>query len=330
MTPAFKKQLLYMVLSTLLTMGLAEGIVRFQDGGMLSQIHCYQPAAEGPYGFIPGCTQKLPSPEGGSWELVVGEDGLRAPSTGSWLIAGDSQVLGMGLSSDKTWMKEVKAKNLGIPGYGVQDALEAAGARVEEGGIEGVIVVVNAANDWEEALKPLKERYTVLGGWLLKPQDAARWAGRFFGTPLTTSHLLVHAVQLIGRDWSRNLSQERFTASPWGMEAEARTQAARKIALALNAFHAQYPELPFYVLILPVDFSTSEERARAVLPASYLENAPWKDETPWTELLTMIPELNKIDLRADLTQAADFQRGDYHLSEHGHARLSARLKEVVP
>ncbi len=343
------RQFLYMLLSTLFTLAVAEATVRWADGGALPQLDCYRTEA-GRLALDPGCARRLPSAGGGTWELRIGADGLRevpgrpAPGASSpaWLLAGDSQVLGMGVADGATTAAAAARLGLwvapvGVPGHGLEEALAQAEARLEAepASVAGVLAVVNAANDWSEAGRPALERYAVLGGWLISRQNSATVWGRFFATPLARSHFLVQAVSLAGRDWSEEPQARRLAESPWGMPPQidatatgGRREAARLLSLALHSFAARHPEVPLRAVLLPVDFSTSGARARAVLRADLIGGLalpPWQDAAPWTELLGMIPDVQVIDLRDDLTEPSHFLDGDYHLSAAGHTVVAACL-----
>ena len=128
----------------------------------------------------------------------------------------------------------------------------------------------------------------------------------------------MYAVSLLGRDWSEDPQARRLADSPWGMGEERRRAAARRIALALHSFAARNPEVPLWAVWLPVDFATSEARARAALREDLLSGRPWEVSAPWEELGAAMPGLRVIDLRGALTAPAHFQVGDYHLSAEGH------------
>jgi hypothetical protein len=238
-----------------------------------------------------------------------------------------------------TWVARLQAQgwaivSAGVPGHGVDDALAHADALLDVLHPRGVVAVINAANDWAEADTPLPRRCTVVDGWLLRPSDTNRLVGRFFATPLAASHLLSYAVTLLGRDHGDDPARRRFADSPWGQHARDPASTSREaaaIAGAVARFSVAHPGLPLYLLLLPVDFETSEARARAVLPAALLDaTAPWREPGYWDELRAELPVVPVVDLHAALADPTDFLDADYHLSPAGHAVFAERLGAALP
>lgn len=349
--PSFARQIVYMCLSTTLALIAAEGVVRVADHGALPRLDCYtltETTGAGGITLAPACDRQLPSLNG-SYRLRVGPDGSRPPFVSTdvppWLVVGDSQVLGLGVAETEIWPVVAQAAGchvmgLGVPGWGIADALAGAERNIPLLHPQGLVVVLNEANDWVENTIPVQERYRVTEGWLMRPEDLQKPLGFFFETPLSRLHLLVYAVQILGRDLNQDLNVQRLIESPWGLSAlrpnseqlSPRQEAINKIARALNAFSAQHPDLPMKVLLLPVDFATSEARAKEVFSAEFLSHLkvhPWEDNSPWEEFLERVPELSLIDARPVLTAPTDFLQGDYHLSAAGHQHLGTLIAQEL-
>lgn len=343
--PTAARGAVYAIVSTVLSLGVAEGVVRWADHGALPQIDCYEPlpavssggsTAPATIRLQPGCHRTLGRPDGGAWTLDVDVDGVRAPVAGPpsprpWLVVGDSQVLGMNVDVADTAVARltaagVPARGVGVPGHGVEDALGFA-ERLLRRDERGVIVVVNGANDWTEVGLPVTGRYAVAGGWLVPPDRRDTVAGRFFASPLSASHLLTYGVVLAAHDWSQDPAEKRWTDSPWGLPPAARATASARIGAAIAAFHAAHPALDLRVVLLPVDFSTSEARAGVVLAAPHLADAPWRDPSPWAALAAALPPVPYLDLGPLLEQSADFLDGDYHLSPQGHGKMAVAVAD---
>lgn len=329
------RQLAYAVVSTGAALAAAETIVRWSDGGTLPQIDCYEHVLASAERretilFRPNCARDLSDAHGGRWTLRVADDRLRAlplpPPEHPWLIVGDSQVLGMGVDAAEIAVTRlgragVSVRGVGVPGHGVEDALGFAETLLTPDS-RGVILVVNGANDWVEAGRPVAQRFAVRGGWLVDPARADGLAGRFFASRLPWSHFLTYLVVLTAHDWRVDPAEKRWRDSPWGLEGKEREHAAHIIAGAIQTFAAAHPTLPVRVTLLPVDFSTSEARAKAVLSADHLRTMPWTDASPWQELREALGEVPYLDLGPTLADSADFLRDDYHLSVEGHEKMA--------
>ena len=114
-----------------------------------------------------------------------------------WLAVGDSQVLGLGVPDSATFSAIVtrqgfKMANAGVPGHGVEDALQHAAYLLPLLKPKGILVAVNQANDWEEVGHLASERLRVRGSWLLQPADATGWVGAFMASPFSHSHFLFY------------------------------------------------------------------------------------------------------------------------------------------
>ncbi|MDP2310697.1 MAG: hypothetical protein Q8P18_32065 [Pseudomonadota bacterium] len=340
--PSVATQLLYAALSTGVAIGVSEGVVRVADQGALPQLDCYAdtPAA-GAAGatilLVPGCARVLILPNGGVWTAETDGDGLRrlpdGPPGAPWLVVGDSHVFGMNAEGGETFVAGLRAagvpaRPVGVAGHGVADALDHA--RRLRDGARGVLVLVNGANDWAEEGLPVRERYRVEGGWLLSPDAAARFPGRFFASPLARSHLLTYSMVLGAHDWGEDIAEGRWRSSPWGLAPDERAAATASIARDIRAFALENPDIPTRVAILPVDFALTEARARAVLPTARLDAAPWAVPGPWSDLRAALADVPTLELTPFFRDPTDFLEGDFHLSRAGHAKMTRALLEWLP
>ena len=202
-------------LSCLVTLGCAEGLVRFVDGGAMPMIHLFEETKAGGIQLSPGEDMKVMRAGTEPWTLAVSEAGFRAsdtqaapPAAGSWLAVGDSQVMGNGVEAHEAFPALITDPdgrpmvNAGVPGFGVSDAIDRAEALIPTLRPAGVVVIVNQMNDWDETTAPVGQRYVVRGGWLLDSVDDGTLRSDFLASPLSRSHLFFLVGQLALRDWS--------------------------------------------------------------------------------------------------------------------------------
>lgn len=301
-----------------------EAVMRVVDGGALPQLDCYV-TDEAQVLFAPGCRRMLRSPEGPLWSFTTDASGDRfpAPTGPSWVIAGDSQVLGMHLPVDDAFVTRLGAPAtvLAVPGHGPDDMVAQVRSRLNPDA-RGVVFVVDGMNDWFEAGRPASTRYVVTGGWLLPADHAPAWARAWFGSPLAHLHLPTAIVMLAGHDWSTSPAERRWAEGPFPTP-----EKGAAIGALLLGFAREHPGLDVRVVWLPADFATSEARARAVLPESALAAAPWDDHRPDDALHTAVGGLPWLDLRPRLADPADFLPHDGHLSAQGHRVVADALRE---
>ncbi|MCB9665489.1 MAG: hypothetical protein H6732_15360 [Alphaproteobacteria bacterium] len=319
------------LLSLVLSLAVAEGIVRLADGGAFAQLRAFAADAHDGVVMVEGA-YAVRRPDGRHTTVTLGPHGLRRtpPSDGpTWLLLGDSQALGLGVADDEAMAAVATARGpvrvlpVAVPGYGVGDALRRAGSLLDALHPDGVLLLVNQANDWDEAGRPVETRYEVGGGWLL-PRSAPAWARSFFATPLSGSHLLHHAVVVLAAD---------LEAVPpvWTTDADATARATARLAADVQQFAAAHPGLPLRVAYLPLDATTSPERA-AASPYAALLRGPTPDLL--AALRTALPGHAVVDLTPALGDPSSFLEHDYHLSPEGHGRVAevlvAALAEPSP
>ncbi len=329
-------------ISALIAGVAAEAVVRNADDGGLPTLGIF--ATDGDRIVLaPDACARMLRLDGGVYTICTDADGMRkasgAVTSGGWLVVGDSQVLGMGVADDETFAAyasrgpsdgsgsaPVRLINAGVPGYGVADARAQANALVPILHPDGVIFVVNQANDWDEGVERATVRTTVRGGWLLTAENAQGIGAWFWATPLSRSHLLYHG-------WMQLYSARPGSADPSGGaslglgSAKAVAPITKALAAEIQAFAASHPTLPTVAVFLPADAATSEARA-AMSPFAHT-GSPWSDTSlrdAFQEALWSVPLL---DLRPALAAPDSFLHQDYHLSPAGHARVAAALAPTL-
>ncbi len=217
--------------------------------------------------------------------------------------------------------------NAGVPGHGVADALARAEHLLSDGAPRGVLVVVNQANDWEEALQPAAERYAVVGGWLLQ-EPAASW---FWGTPLSRSHLLYFTGLLLAVEGPAALAGASADPPRWLVAPQEMAPTSAAMGAAIVDFAAAHPGLDVRAAFLPVDVAAARSRRGASPFGSRLGGArPWEETTLRDQLIAALGGLPTVDLLPILKdRPAAFQDRDYHLSVEGHAQVAAALREAL-
>lgn len=236
-------------LATALALGLSEGVVRALTSGIRPELDCYTQTGE-VVQFRPACTRELNGP-GGRWSVAFGADGFRDRPEGvggaKVLVVGDSQALGMYLPGHQTLgpalrARGVAARVLGVPGYGVLDAMALAD---REAGRATVVLLVNAANDWDEPTA-VNTRYAVRGGYLVTATHADGWMAGTLATPARHSMFVVWGIASLASPPASVVSD------PAPVLAALRHAAGAGIGIAYLPF-AGRPELPADLLHLRLD-----------------------------------------------------------------------------
>ena len=166
-SPSLRTRLVILCISSLVTLGLAEVLVRFVDNGAMPMIHLFTHGPDKSIILRPGSQMRVASGQREPWTLRISEAGFRvtdgtpSPAPGHWLALGDSQVMGSGVEADATFsawtrLSDGPVHNAGVPGYGVEDALRAAAPVIAKWQPAGVIIVINQMNDWDEVSKPIE------------------------------------------------------------------------------------------------------------------------------------------------------------------------------
>ena len=336
-SPSIKARVTIMAISSAITAGLCEGLVRLADGNATPMIPLFQQTDAGDIRLIPDGTARISAPVGEPWEIHTNAAGNRdagtTPSETAWIVVGDSQVMGNGVANHEPFpallsIDDEPAHNLGVPGYGVGDALWAATQHLDQHPAAGVVIIINQMNDWEEVSAPVGQRYGVRGGWLLKSEDAEGARGAFLASPLSRSHLFFLLGHLVLRDWDAPAPEPpRWMTSP----AEERASTMR-MAAAVMAFAEAHPKTRVIPAYLPADVYATPQRADDTpLPSTGWEDGPlpWDDRRLAEQLLTALSDLEPLDLSPVLNGDQYFLKGDYHLSPEGHRAVADLIQSRI-
>ena len=289
-----------------LACGLSEAMLRVGDGNAFPQLDVFE-MREGQTRLQANATARLRRVDGSIYTVRTGSQGLRLPLGDRGLVVGDSQVLGFGVEDDETFAARLGWLNAGVPGHGVVDALQHAGEVIASHHPPSLLVVLNQANDWEEGMRPAGERYVVRGGWLGSATHGHSVGASFWSSPLAQLHILAYPSLMIFRQ-------------PPPAAASTDPALALEFRTAFDALRSAWPEVAMRVAYLPADAATSE--ARAAQSPLGLPGTPWSDSTVRDATAAAFAGTNFIDLQPALSDPANFQEGDYHLSKAGHAAVA--------
>ena len=329
------------VASLLATFGAAEAVVRLVDGGGLPSLPIFAQLADGLIVLQSDVEVRHRHQNGHVYTLTTAAYGLRGPAPADigpargWLAVGDSQVLGLGVGDSSTFSaiataRDVPMANAGVPGHGVEDALAHAAILLPLLRPKGVLVVVNQANDWEEAGHPVQERLRVRGSWLLQPADAEGWKGAFMASPLSRSHFMFFAAQLLHVTFAPRRPAPQSPA--WLSRPGGEEPTTARMADAIRVFAKAHSEVQTIVCFLPVDVATSPERvAKSPFRSLLGDRQPWQDHDLRDQLARELAGVRFIDLLPTLTDHPEaFLDDDYHLSQIGHALVADTIvRDIV-
>ncbi len=320
---------LKVLLSVLAVLLLAEGIVRSLDLGALPRLRLFVEGGAPGIGLKPSSAASVRNRDGRIVVVRTDRYGLRVvpggPDRGGWLAAGDEQVLGPGVRSEEHFAALLAARGtpvhvMGVPGYGVGDAVRLAESLLDPIQPRGVVFFVDQSTDWEEEA-PITERMAVVGGWLLDREDATGPLAAVLGSPLARLHLVYYAeAYLMALGVGR-------PAPEWVRDPAGQSERSRRMAQLLDGFAARHPDLPVLVAFLPADFAASPERAGVSPYATWVREAPrppWEDTTLRDQLDAALA-LPLVDLKPDLGAPDAWIRGDRLLSPVGHHAVAERL-----
>ena len=321
------------LVSLALTVGVAELLIRWADGGALPHLRLFHEEA-GAITLLAEAAATLRRADGGTFTVATDAHGLRVgasarPGPGAPLVVGDSQVLGMGVSAEEAFPARLGAHNAGVPGHGLTDALARAEALLPALQPRALVVIINQANDWEDGTTPLTARMAVRGGWLIDRTRAEGPMGRlFWASPLSRSHLL-YLSSLLLRGPAPDAGPPAWMADPAGQQPQSEALAA-----AVHAFAAAHPALPLTLAFLPVDVAAQEARVASSpfgAAARAVSLPPWSDRQLFDQLAAALgPAHPLVDLTPVLRAApALFQEADYHLSAAGHAAVASALAAPI-
>jgi hypothetical protein len=140
--------------------------------------------------LTPGATERIKVADNPTATLSIGPGGWRgADSTaqGGFVVVGDSQVFGLGVSDDETTPARLAAitgkpvVNGGVPTYGPEEYLLVMEELCASQKPEAVVAVINFANDLFELGRPNTQRHRVWDGWAVRAETAPESVVEFPG-----------------------------------------------------------------------------------------------------------------------------------------------------
>jgi hypothetical protein len=344
MERAARERIIALVIGMVAAVAGAEGAIRWQDGNAVRSLDLFDTLPDSRIVLQADARTRLRHISGMTYIVAtdarrfrIDPGAIRQPVSKPWLVAGDSQVFGMGVSGAETFAATatslgLEVLNAGVPGYGIHDVLHQAEAVLEITQLAGVIVVVNQATHWSIARKSMAERFRVRGGRLVRIDDADSVSAAFLTTPLARLHLLLYPVQYLESKRHAAVAADNQIDLRWIRAPEALGLVTRDLTEAIADFAIRHSTLHMLVCFLPVDFASGESRAALSPFAPHLRglgSVPWRDHTLRDQLKKGLR--NGIEF-TDLTPAlADkpnaFLAADYHLSAMGHRQVAQHLVE---
>jgi len=331
--PSIKARIAIMTISSLITAALCEGAIRVIDGNATPMIRLFESDAGGAIHLEPSETARIARAYGEPWEINTDANGHRIASQTvddrSWIVVGDSQVMGNGVNDAEPFPALLTidgsgVRNLGVPGYGVGDALWSANEHLADHPAGGVIVIVNQMNDWDEVNEPVGSRYRVRGGWLIDAEDAEGPRGQFLASPLSSSHLLFLLGHLALKDWDAPTPP----VPQWMTDPVSMRETTLIMTNAIHSFAQRHPTTPVLPVYLPADIYATADRASdsPLAPfATELATEPWRDTRLRDQVMTALADLKPLDLTPVLSEGEHFLMGDYHLSALGHSAVAKAI-----
>lgn len=347
-TPLASK-ILATTLAVSAALAIGEGLATWAFDGAYPTLNLYEADPRFGVRLTPDASTRVASPSGVVTEIRTNALGFRggpwpAPSDavvrGRVLIVGDSQVLGWGVPEGATFGALLGARGLdvlaaGVPTWGPGEYAAAIAELAPRYHPEHVVMLLNAANDWDEAPVPNVRRTTARDGWARVPLGPADlepptdFPGRRF--LLGRSHLAL-AFRLLGEP----KRSERPSALPGELarrffddlddhlrpEPPYRSILGRHLARARAVCAAAGCELVAVYLPMDLQIDRGEWRKYGVPPrdvgpaAALTERA--RADAP--DLVDLGPALVAVSPGA-------FLPDDYHLSAAGHAAVAAALAE---
>lgn len=339
------------LVSLVAALAIGEGLATWAFDGAYPTLNLYEADARYGVRLTPDADTRVASPSGVITDIHTNALGFRgpewpAPATsvvpGRILIVGDSQVLGWGVPEAQTFAARLRASGFevlaaGVPTWGPGEYAAAIAELAPRYRPERVVMLLNAANDWDEAPVPNLRRTTARDGWArvpLGPADMLPPTGfplrRFL---LGRSHLVL-AFRLLGEP----RRAERPSALPGELarrffddldkhlrdDAPFRSLLGRHLARARSVCASAGCELVPVYLPMDLQIDRGEWRKYGVAP---------RDVAPTLALEARVradaPDV--IDLRPALAAISPgaFLPDDYHLSAAGHAAVAAAISTAI-
>jgi len=335
--------------SLVLALALGELIATCAMGGVYPTLNIYEPDLVYGVHLTPDTTTRVVSPDGTVTDFRTNGLGFRGdqwpPKTdsatpiagcvaGRVLVVGDSQVMGWGVAEEAVFVRHLDGYEVlaaGVPTWGPLEYARAVSELVPSYRPERVVLVINAANDWQEAPLPNFRRTTARDGWARVPLGTPE-GDDFTDFPLRRfllgrSHLVM-AVRFLIDPPSKGLPPvlaTRFMGDlPIHLRPDApyRSRITRQVEKARAVCARLGCEL--MPVLLPMDIQVHPSEW-----AKYL--VPPLDARPSLVLATALQadEPDLVDLMPALVRASPgaFLPDDYHLSAAGHAAVAAVLRE---
>lgn len=321
-----KVRLGFMCASLVVAFFAAEGVLRIADDNALPHLGLFAETESGSIALAPDASMNVRRRDGEVFTVATDACGRRAEERGSacvdegWLIVGDSQVLGLGVSQDEAFPARLGARNGGVPGFGVADAVAAAQ------GEDKVVLVLNQANDWEEALAPIHERFDVGSGWLIARGESQSGAGLFWKSPLSRLHLLYYTSMVLD---SRGPNARQPAEAPaWLADPSGQAELTAAMVELIETLGEDV-----VVAWLPLDVASSGPRMKTSVFAPRVNALPAGAPVPWEDRSTREQLGDAVDV--DLSDVLDghpeaWIDGDYHLSAEGHRLVAGALHGAMP
>lgn len=356
--PSILRRLASLLLGTVLALVLAELIATWALGGAYPYVNLFVADAELGVRLAPNETTTVASPLGRKTDIATHALGFRGPVFGGdaarVLIVGDSQVMAYGAAEADGFPARLSARGLnvlaaGIPTWGPHEYTLVADELIARFEPAVVVVVLNAANDFQEADTPNTARTTARDGWAvgLSPgvtlDQPTEFPGRHF--LLSRSHLVLATRLLLHGDPHERevppaLGLVAFAqrappvAPPWRSPLGVHLARLHKTCLARGC--------RLVTVLLPADVQVDArewDKYRAFLPDGAapdatptlaLNHRARVDEAVLSErsarLRQEATQTTWLDLGLALAATKEaFLPDDFHLSPAGHAAVAEAL-----
>ena len=152
-----------MALSSAITAGLCEGLVRLADGNATPMIRLFEQSESGDIRLRSSGRARISSPVGEPWEIHTNSSGHRDAGSllddTAWIVVGDSQVMGNGVADSEPFPALLSINGQAATTWVYRGTASAthSGPRhhLDRHPAAGVVVIINQMNDWEEVDAPV-------------------------------------------------------------------------------------------------------------------------------------------------------------------------------
>jgi hypothetical protein len=352
-TPTLLARLLAGLLGLVLALALAEVAAGLAMRGAYPTLNLYEPDPTYGVRLTPNAETRVMSPSGRLTDIRTNALGFRGaewpaeasgsgPVAGRVLVVGDSQVLGWGVAEEDGFVARLpgdvdpgapdgarmEVLAAGVPTWGPIEYVRALAELVPRYRPERVVLVLNAANDWQEAPVPNLRRTTARDGWarVVLASEAPASNFPFRRWLLGRSHLVLGLRLLLDPPPPVELPSALATGFIADLPRHLAPDPPHRSRLTRHVVAARDPcaraGCELVPVLLPMDIQ--------VHPSEWLKyRVPPRDARPTLALARAlaadVPDL--VDLTATLVAASPgaFLPDDYHLSPVGHAAVAAAL-----